>query len=122
MTFLAILDQYGILFYFRFFTKWPLALILDVQNSLLIAFLAISDRYTNLNFLQNVLKITFDCISGHFRSIGHFGCLKFTFDSNSGHFRSIQIYFFDKMATVGQTVPTLLSSYTLKATEPEQCL
>ena len=38
-------------------------------------------------------KITFDCISGHFRSIGHFGCLKFTFDSNSGHFRSIQKFF-----------------------------
>ena len=35
------------------------------------------------------LKITFDGISGHFRSIGHFGCLKFTFDSNSGNFRSI---------------------------------
>ena len=33
-------------------------------------------------------KITFDCISGHFRSIGHFGCLKFIFDSNSGYFRS----------------------------------
>ena len=35
-------------------------------------------------------KITFDCISSHFRSISHFGSLKFTFDSNSGHFRSIQ--------------------------------
>ena len=40
ITFLAILDQYGI---FLFFTKWPPALILDVQNSLLIAFLAISN-------------------------------------------------------------------------------
>ena len=36
------------------------------------------------------LKITFDCSSGHFRSIGHFGCLKSTFDSNYGHFRLIQ--------------------------------
>ena len=35
-------------------------------------------------------KVTFDRISGHFRSIGHFGFLKFTFDRNSGHFRSIQ--------------------------------
>ena len=26
-------------------------------------------------------KITFDRISGYFRSIGHFGCPKFTFDS-----------------------------------------
>ena len=35
-------------------------------------------------------KLTFDLISGHFRSIGHFGFSKFTFDRNSGHFRSIQ--------------------------------
>ena len=52
------------------------------------------------NFLQNgrrrtfwISKITFYCISGHFRSIGHFGCLKFTLDSNSGHLRSIQNFF-----------------------------
>ena len=41
-----------------------------------------------------LLACSVNCISGHFRSIGHFGCLKFTFDSNSGHFRSIQNYFF----------------------------
>ena len=35
-------------------------------------------------------KITFDRISGYFRSIGHFGFPKFTFDRNSGHFSSIQ--------------------------------
>ena len=37
-------------------------------------------------------KFTFDRISGHFRSISHFGFPKFTF--NSGHFRSIQNFFF----------------------------
>ena len=38
--------------------------------------------------------ITLDRISGHFRSIGHFGCPKFSFDGISGHFRSIQNFFF----------------------------
>ena len=64
-------------------------------------------------------KITFDLISGHFRSIynfnffeifynmtavGHFGCPKITFGRISGHFRSIRNFFlnyFDKMAAVG---------------------
>ena len=55
-------------------------------------------------------KITFNGISGHFRSFGHFGCLKFTFDSNYVNFRSIQIFFpihternffFEKMAAGG---------------------
>ena len=41
------------------------------------------------------------CISGHFRSISHFGCLKFTFDSNSGHFRSIQNFLFFLAAILG---------------------
>ena len=53
-------------------------------------------------------KITFDLISGHFRSIRNFffeifdkmaaaifGCPKFTLDSHiSGHFRSLQIFIF----------------------------
>ena len=75
--------------------------ILDVRNSLSIAFLATSDRYATLIFLEifdkmgavghfGCQKFTFDGISGHFRSIGHFGFPKFTFDRNSGHFRSIQ--------------------------------
>ena len=54
-------------------------------------------------------KITFDLISGYFRSIrnfncfleifdkmadlDHFGCPKFTFDRISGHFRSIRNLF-----------------------------
>ena len=76
--------------------KWP-----KVRNSLSIAFLATSDQYATLIFLEifdkmaavshfGCLKFTFDRISGHFRSIGHFGFPKFTFDHNSGHFRSIQ--------------------------------
>ena len=61
-------------------------------------------------------RLTFDHISGHFRSMrdffifykmatgAHFGCPKLTFDRNSGHFRSIRNFFFlifDKMAAVG---------------------
>ena len=58
---------------------------------ILIAFLAISDRYGSSCFFGFCFdkmaavgvecpKITFDRISEHFRSIGHFGCPKFTFD------------------------------------------
>ena len=58
-------------------------------------------------------KLTFDGITGHFRSIrnfflnhkiaagAHFGCPRLTFDHISGHFRSIRIFllfFFYKMA------------------------
>ena len=104
------------LFFQNIFTKWPLAPILDVRNSLLIAFLAISDRYATLICLEifdkmaavghfGCPKFTFDRISGHFRSIrnfnfdkmgavGHFGCPKFTFDRISGHFRSIRNFIF----------------------------
>ena len=39
-----ISDQYET-FFLDFCTKWPAAPILDVRNSLSIAFLAISDRY-----------------------------------------------------------------------------
>ena len=46
-------------------------------------------------------KITFDRISGHFRSIGHFGCPKITFDRISGHFRSIRNFFLHKMDAGG---------------------
>ena len=115
----------SIWFFFKFCTKWPPTPILDVRNSLLIAFLAISDRLAILDVRNSRLiailaisdryriyffgghfgcpKITFDRISGHFRSIGHFGCPKFTFDGISGHFRSIRNFFkkFDKMATGG---------------------
>ena len=103
-----------------FFTKWPPAPILDVQNSLSIAFLAISDQYATLIFFWNFyfcelfttwrpfwMSFTFDRISDPFRSIrnfnfifvnylykmsagGHFGCPKVTFGRISGHFRSIR--------------------------------
>ena len=54
-------------------------------------FLVCSDKYGIFNLKKKYYKmaagghfgcskITFDCISGHFRSIGHFGYLKFTFD------------------------------------------
>ena len=66
-----------------FFTKWPPAPILDVRNSLSIAFLAISDRYATLFFRIFLTKRLLLVI-----------LLKFIFDSNSGHFRSIQIFLF----------------------------
>ena len=94
---------------FKILLKWPLSAILDVRKSLLITFLAISDRYGTLFFRRpfwmsanhfrshfwpfqidtelfcfgghfGCPQITFYRISGHFRSIGHFGCLKLTFD------------------------------------------
>ena len=104
-------------FFWKFLTKWLPAAILDVRNSLSIAFLAISERSAIFEFRNSLsiailaisdryriifsgghfgcLKITLDRISGHFRLIGHFGCPKFTFDCISGHFRSIRnfIYF-----------------------------
>ena len=88
------------LFFQNIFTKWPPAPILDVRNSLLNAYLAISDRYA-IFFLIFDKMTAVDHISGHFRSIrnlfffykmaagANFGCPKFTFDRISGHFRSI---------------------------------
>ena len=71
--------------FFIFFTKWPTAPILDVRNSLLVAFLAISDRYVTLFCLDIFNKMA---------AVDHFGCLKFTFDRISGHFRSILNFYF----------------------------
>ena len=119
ILFLAILDQYGILFFLEIFdkmaavghfgcpkftfdrisghfrsirnfffleilTKWLPSAILDVRNSLSIAFLAISDRYSTF-FFGNFYKMA---------AVGHFGCPKFTFDRISGHFRSIRNFNF----------------------------
>ena len=67
--------------FLNFFYKWPAAPILDVRNSLSIAFLAISDRYATLIFLNFFDKMA---------AVGHFGCQKFTFDHISGHLRSKQ--------------------------------
>ena len=56
------------LFFENIFTKWAPAPILDVRNSLLKAFLAISDRYATLIFFKFVDKMTaIDHISDHFR-------------------------------------------------------
>ena len=105
ITFDRISDHFRSIrnFRFKFLTKWPLAAILDVRNSLSLAFLAISYRYETFFLIFDKMatgghfgcpKITFDRIPGHFRSIGHFGCPKFTFDRISGHFRSIYRTFF----------------------------
>ena len=78
-----------------FFKKWPPVAILDVQKSLCIAFLTISDHYHNFYFVNFVYKMA---------AGGHFGCPKITFGRMSGHFRSIRnffLIFFYKMAAVG---------------------
>ena len=98
MAFLVISDRYTTLIFLEIFDKMAAVGYFGVRNSLSIAFLAILDQYGNFccwNFWQNgwrpghfgCSKITFDGISGHFRSIGHFICLKFSFDSNSGPFQ-----------------------------------
>ena len=101
-------------FFFKFLTKWLTSAILNVRNSLSIAFLAISDQSSILDVRNSLSiailaisdryriffggnfgcpKITLDRISDHIKSIGHFGCPKFTFDGISGHFRSIWNFF-----------------------------
>ena len=94
--------------FFDFLTKWRAAPILDVRNSLSIAFLAISDQYETFFefFLQNGRQRPFWMSEIHFRShslaisdryatfvfdkmaaVGHLRCPKLTFDRISGHFR-----------------------------------
>ena len=77
-----------IFLFVNFFTKWLPAAILDVRNSLSMAFLAISDQCETLICLELFNKMA---------AVGHFGCPKFIFDHISGHFRSIRnfIYFFN---------------------------
>ena len=106
-----------------FFTKWMPSAILDVWNSLSIAFLAILDQYRIIifgNFYKMAAgahfgcpKFTFVRIPGHIRSIrnfffwhfwpnvcrGHFGCPQFTFDRISGHLRSIRNFIFFEIFT-----------------------
>ena len=55
LSFLAILDQYATLTFLEILTKWLPSAILNIRNSLSIAFLAISDRYTTLFFLTKWL-------------------------------------------------------------------
>ena len=86
---LAISDGYR--FFFKFLTKWPLATILDVWKSLSIAFLAISD-WSAIFDVRNSPSMAFLSI---WQNVGHFGCPQITFDRISGHFRSIytQLFF-----------------------------
>ena len=70
--------------FLKFLTKWLPSAILDVRNSLSIAFLAISDQYSTFFFE------IFDIMA----AVGHFGCPKFTFDRISGHFRSIRNFIY----------------------------
>ena len=113
------------IFVWIFFTKWVPAAILDVRNSLSMAFLAISDHCKTFFFtfytkwppepildVRNSLLISFLTISdryttlfflGNFNimaAVGYFWCPKFTFDRISGHFRSMQNFLklFYKMA------------------------
>ena len=51
-----------LLLFWKFFTKWPSAAILDDRKSLSIAFLAISDKYATF-FLGNFDKMA---AGGHF--------------------------------------------------------
>ena len=95
----------------NFFTKWLPVAILDVQNSLSMAFLAISDQHkTFLNFVTKwpaapILDVGsffgtffFVDIFDKMAAVGHFGCLTFTFDGISGHFT--EFYFFWKSYTI----------------------
>ena len=74
------------------------ARILDIRNSLSIAFLVISDRYATLffwNFFSIAVLAILDPyeififleIFNKMAAVGYFGCQKFTFDRISGHFR-----------------------------------
>ena len=65
--------------------KWPPAAILDVQKSLLVAFLTISDRYFFLWFFFHKMATG-----------GHFGCPKIAFNHISNI--SNQYIILDKMA------------------------
>ena len=71
--------------FFKIFTKWLPSTILEVRNSLLMAFLAISDRYATLIFLKYFDKMA---------AVGHFGYPKFTFHHICGHFRLILNFIF----------------------------
>ena len=71
--------------FLNFFTKWLPVAILDVQKSLSISFLSISHRYATLFFLEIFDKMA---------DVGDFGGPNLTFDRISGHFRSIRNFNF----------------------------
>ena len=127
-----------------FFKKWPPIAILDVQKSLCIAFLTISDKYENFIyfyfcefFVQNGYWRPFWMSENHFRSHfwpfqintkilfilflqngqrrgAHFGCPKFTFDRISGHFTSIRTVFDVISALCAQKVIRIFVKKILK--------
>ena len=72
--------------------KWPPVAILDVQKSLV----TISDQYHNLYFCDFFYKMA---------AGGHSGCPKLTFDGISGHFRSIRNFFFKTFFQNGRRRP-----------------
>ena len=78
-----------------FFTRPPVT-ILDVHKSLL----TISDQYHNLNFCEFFYKMA---------AGGHFGCPKLTFDGISGHFRSIRNFFVKTFLQNGRRRPFWMS-------------
>ena len=65
-----------IFIFVNYFTKWLLAAILEVQNSLSMAFLAISDKYETFFTKQNFFY--------KMAASAHFGSPKLTFDRISG--------------------------------------
>ena len=82
VAFLAISDQYAT--FFIFFYKMAAVGHLDARNSLWITFLVTLDQY-NFFFFFFFYKMA---------ASGHFGCSKITFDLISGHFRTIRIWNF----------------------------
>ena len=100
---LTISDQYHNFNFVNFCTTWLPASILDIQNSLSMAFLAISDQYNpylKKTYLQNgrrrpfwMAEFSFE-IFDKMAAVGHFGCPRLTFDNISGHFRSIETFLF----------------------------
>ena len=79
-----------------FLRKWPPVAILDVQISLL----TISDQYHNIYFCDFFHKMA---------AGGHFGCPKLTFDGISGHFRSIWKFLFKIFLQNGHRCPFWMS-------------
>ena len=100
ITFLAILDQYGIYLFYKMAAGGHFGC-----PKIIFEFFKI---FCPFQINTKLFFFTFDRISGHFRSIqnyffiifdkmgagGHFGCAKITFDHISGHFRSIRNFFF----------------------------
>ena len=79
---------------FQIYTIFFSAAILDVWKSLWIAFLAISDWLAILDDRNSLSMALFLFFTKW--PLGHFGCPQITFDRISGHFRSIQNFILTK--------------------------